>query len=82
MNTTRVTKSFSLDRSMLKEVQRTKGDSSTSERVNQLLKEGLEAERKRGLHSEAAAFFKDEPIGREEVAFRAASLRTLARDDG
>lgn len=81
MGTTRLTKSFSLDRAVLKEVQRTKGASSTSERVNQLLKAGLEVERKRGLHGESAAFFKGERDGPSEFAFHKASLKTLMRDD-
>lgn len=53
----RMTKSFSLDREIIREVERTRGSSSTSERVNRLLRVGLEVERQRSLHGEAAAFF-------------------------
>lgn len=56
---TRMTKSFSLDRELLREVERTKGSGSTSERVNSLLRAGLEIERKRSLHSEVADFFRE-----------------------
>lgn len=62
---TRMTKSFSLDREILKEVERTKGSISTSERVNNLLRVALEVERKRSLHSEAAAFFRDSGAGQD-----------------
>ena len=79
---TRLTKSFSLDRAVLQEVQRTKGSSSTSERVNVLLQVGLEVERKRSLHSEAAAFFKAEGAdGGVHNAFLRAGIDSLTRDD-
>jgi len=80
---TRTTKSLSLDRELLKEVERTKGEVSTSERVNTLLKAALEFERRRGLASEAEAFFRHAP-GEEEAsrrAFRLASIKALARED-
>jgi Arc/MetJ family transcription regulator len=54
---TRTTKSFSLDRAVLQETEKTKGVESTSERVNQLLKVALEVEKARSLHREAEAFF-------------------------
>jgi hypothetical protein len=78
---TRTTKSLSLERDVLKEVERTKGDSSTSERVNCLLKVGLEVERRQCLHAEAAAFFKADNDRTAEKAFQSASIKSLARED-
>lgn len=79
---TRLTKSFSLDRAVLEEVQRTKGSGSTSERVNALLRVGLEVERQRSLHSEAAAFFKSERSDRGvHDAFHQAGIDSMTRDD-
>jgi hypothetical protein len=80
---TRVTKSLSLEKELLKEVERTKGGVSTSERVNKLLKAALEIERRRGLDAEAEVFFgsaaADDEASRR--AFQAASIRSLARED-
>jgi hypothetical protein len=79
----RTTRSLSLEKSVLKEVERTKGDSSTSERVNDLLKTALEVERKQCLHVEAAAFFQADEItdDREERrAFQEASFKSIGRD--
>ena len=79
---TRTTKSLSLEKEVLSEVERTKGDSSTSERVNTLLKAGLEAERRQGLHREAAAFFNQTEEDRtSRKAFQAASIKSLAREE-
>ena len=77
----RVIKSFSLDRRILKEVERTKGQSSTSERVNQLLSLALNAERNRSLFAEAEAFFDQTDDRRERKAFQRAAIRSLARDE-
>jgi hypothetical protein len=79
---TRLTKSFSLDRELIHEVERTKGSSSTSERVNALLRAGLEVERQRSLHSEAAAFFRNEGSdGGVRKAFQRAGIKSMTRDD-
>lgn len=79
---TRATKSFSLEKDVLRQVERTKGTGSTSERVNELLKVGLETERRQCLHAEAAAFFDGDNEDRtERKAFQEASLRSLSRDD-
>ena len=80
---TRSNRSLSLDKTLLAEIERSKGTASTSERVNELIKTGLEVERVRHLHEEAAAFFSS---GSEEdeasrTAFRSASLKSLARDE-
>jgi len=78
---TRTTRSFSLETDVLKEVERTKGDASTSERVNNLLKVGLEIERRQCLHTEAAAFFSHDADDRAtRLAFQEASLRAITRD--
>jgi len=77
----RKTRSFSLDPDVLTEVERTKGQASVSERVNQLLKYALEMERKASLYQEAANFFSSAPDDREERrAFQRANLSTWARE--
>jgi metal-responsive CopG/Arc/MetJ family transcriptional regulator len=80
---TRITKSLSLEKDLIKEVERTRGGVSTSERVNRLLKSALESERRRSLAAEAEAFFgsatnEDEASRR---AFQSASIKSLARED-
>ena len=79
---TRMTKSFSLDRAIFKEVQRTRGSSSTSERVNALLRAGLEVERKKSLHGEVAAFFKEDGADDKALhdAFHQAAIDSMSRD--
>lgn len=64
----RKTRSFSLDPKLLSEVERTRGDISASERVNQLLSYALEMERKAALYAEAADFL---PV-----------RRTIVRNEG
>jgi len=77
----RIIKSFSLESEVFREVERTKGDVSTSERVNRLLKVGLEIERRRSLYTEAAAFFAADTEDRSDrVAFQEASLKAISRD--
>jgi hypothetical protein len=62
-------------------VEQTKGKISSSQRVNDLLKAGLEAERRRSLEQEAAAFFQSEEDGRpERRAFQSASIKSVARE--
>ena len=76
----RKTRSFSLDQEVLSEVERTKGDVSASERVNQLLKCALETERKASLYQEAAQFFSSTPDDRpERRAFQKAGLKSWSR---
>jgi hypothetical protein len=73
-------RSFSLDPTVLSELERTKGSVSASERVNQLLKQGLEMERKANLYQEAAIFFRSAPDDRDERrAFQKANVRSWAR---
>ncbi|HUK43126.1 MAG TPA: hypothetical protein VLW48_01660 [Candidatus Bathyarchaeia archaeon] len=76
----RKTRSFSLDPDVLREVDRTKGQDSASERVNSLLKYALEMERKASLDQEASEFFAHAPDDREERrAFQKANLKTWTR---
>ncbi|MGA3055807.1 MAG: hypothetical protein ABSD63_16500 [Candidatus Korobacteraceae bacterium] len=76
----RKTRSFSLDQNVLSEVERTKGNNSASERVNQLLKYALETERKASLYQEAAQFFSSAAEDRQERrAFQKAGLRSWSR---
>ncbi len=78
----RLIKSFSLDKQIIKEVERTKGPNSASERVNQLLLLALNAERNQTLFAEAEAFFhKKKDDRRERKAFRRASIRSIARNE-
>ena len=78
----RKTRSFSLDADVLSEVERTKGQTSASERVNSLLKYALDMERKASLYEEAAQFFSTAPDDREERrAFQKSNLRTWVRGE-
>jgi hypothetical protein len=80
---TRTNKSFSLEKRVVEEIERTKGSASTSERVNALLKRALELERLKDLEDEAATFFA--AVSQEEressEAFQVAALKSLARED-
>ena len=83
MTATRSNRSVSLDKAVLREIERTKGAASTSERVNQLLKVALAVERSRRLEEEAAAFFEsssDEDAASRR-AFRGASIKSLTREE-
>ena len=76
----RKTQSYSLDPELVGEIQRTKGEASASERVNQLLSYALEMERQASLSQEAAEFFADKPKDHQERrAFQNASLKSWAR---
>jgi metal-responsive CopG/Arc/MetJ family transcriptional regulator len=77
---TRTAKTVSLEKELLREVERTKGKVSTSERLNQLLKAGLEAERRRSLDDEAAAFFQPDADRAEHRAFQSASVKSISRE--
>lgn len=76
------TRTFSMEKEILAEVERTKGSVSTSQRVNDLLKAGLEAERRESLHREAAAFFRENDDRVDRQAFQRASIATITRDEG
>jgi hypothetical protein len=78
---TRITKTFSLDTQVLKEIERTKGNASASERVNNLLKAGLEVERLRLLENEVSAFFSADVEDRSSRKdFQTASVKAVFRD--
>ena len=76
----RIPKTLTVEDSLLAEVERTKGEGSTSERVNELLARALELERQEELEREAALFYSGTPDRREEHAFQKASLRSITRD--
>lgn len=77
---TKTTKTFSLDKSILAEVNRTKGSSSESERVNSLLRFALDLEKRARLHEEAANFFSRAHGDRKERrAFESANLAAWIR---
>jgi len=78
----RIQKTFTVEESVLAVVERTKGDRSASERVNELLKLALELERQNELEREAALFYSatGQKDRQEERAFQKASLRSLTRD--
>jgi hypothetical protein len=79
---TRSSTSFTIDRSILGYLQRTRSSHSRSERVNELLRRAILAEQYEALEREAAEFFA--AVGKTERpaarAFAAASSRTILRD--
>ena len=79
---TRSSKSFTVDRSILDYLQRTRSTRSRSERVNELLRRGILEEQYKALAQEAAEFFKvtREAERAERRAFSAASQRSMMRD--
>jgi len=79
---TKTAKTLTLDTSTVEYVTATKGESSTSERVNELLRRAIVQEQYERLEREAAEFFATAPEqDREEAkAFQSATVRTLARD--
>ena len=78
----RKAKTFTVEESLLTLVERSKGDRSTSERVNELLKLALEVEQRNELEHEAALFYSavKQEDRREERAFERASVRSFERD--
>jgi len=74
--------SLTISSDVLDEITATKGDQSTSERVNCLLRLALEFERRERLEQEAAEFFssENEESARERMAYQKASRQVLARD--
>ena len=77
----RVPKTFTVEESILADLERSRGKRSTSERVNELLKLALEQEAKQKLEREAATFYSESKNDRtERRAFQKASLRSLERD--
>ena len=79
----RIPKTLTVDELVLAEVERTKGENSTSERVNELLKRALDLERQDKLQREAALFYSEVSQVKdrqEEHAFQKASMRSIAKD--
>jgi hypothetical protein len=80
MPANRVAKTFSLEKDLLQLIEQTRGSISSSQRVNELLKAGLEAEMRRRLEQEAAEFFNTENDRAERRAFQSASIKALSRE--
>lgn len=77
----KATKTFSVDKEILAEVKRTRGDLSESERVNRLLRYALDLEKRAALEREIAGFFALNRDNRaERRAFEAASRPSWARE--
>jgi hypothetical protein len=76
----RIPKTLTVEEYLLAEVERTKGEGSTSERVNELLARALDLERRDDLEREAALFYSGAEDRREERSFQKASLRSITRD--
>jgi predicted CopG family antitoxin len=78
----REAKSFTISKDILAEIASTKGNGSTSERVNELLKRALDLERRERLEQEAAEFFANdnEDSARERAAYQRAVKQVLSRD--
>ncbi len=78
---TRSSKSFTVDRSILDYLQRTRSGRSRSERVNELLRRAIREEQYEALEREAAEFFA--AVGKtqraESRAFARASRRSITR---
>lgn len=79
----RVTKSYSIDRSVDDYVRRTsRGRRSVSQRVNELLHRAIEIEEEASLEKEAARFFGS--LGAEERAetgaFQKAAVASITRE--
>jgi hypothetical protein len=83
MKTRRSARSFTVDDAILEYLQRTRAGRSRSERVNELLRRGIELEQSEALAREAAQFFaaggRREQAGRK--AFAQASRRSITRDE-
>lgn len=76
----RVAKSYTIDPEVERYVSSTKGKRSASERVNELLKQGIKREQYELLEREAAAFFASEVDRTETRSFQKAARRTLERN--
>ncbi len=78
---TRFSKSFTVDRSVLDYLQRTRSGGSRSERVNELLRRAILHEQYEALEREAAEFFAaaGKAERAESRAFARASRRAIAR---
>jgi hypothetical protein len=77
----REVKSFTISSDILAEITSGKGSASTSQRVNELLRRGLDAERRERLEREAEEFFADDRGNSdpERAAYLKGSRQTLRR---
>ena len=79
--TVRMAKSFTIEPEVNTYVDKTKGDRSASDRVNELLRRAMLQEQYERLEAEAAEFFADTTYGRTGTkAFQNAALATFGRD--
>jgi len=78
----RIPKTLTLEDFVIADLERTKGNRSTSDRANNLLKFALEMERQKELEEQAATFYSvaNRKERREEKALQKASRRSIARD--
>ena len=78
----RKTTSFTISSDILTEISASKGETSTSERVNHLLRKALDLEHREQLERQAAEFFGNESNNSltERAAYRKATRKTLSRD--
>jgi hypothetical protein len=79
---TRMIKTYTIDPEVDRYVASTKGASSASERVNELLKRAMLQEREEALEAEAATFFgaRQGRHRKNTLDFQKAALRTFDRD--
>jgi len=78
---TRATRIFSVDKEILAEMKRTRGDLSESERVNRPLRFALDLEKRAALEREIAGFFAVDREDRADPrAFESASRSSWARE--
>lgn len=77
----RIPKSLTLDPSVVSYIEDTRGDSSASERANELLQRAIREEEYERFEQEAADFFRETAEDRSEVrAVQKRSLRAVTED--
>ena len=77
----RLAKSFTIEPDINSYVDRTKGDRSASERVNEMLRRAMLQEQYARLEAEAAEFFAGAKLDRAATkAFQKEALKTFGRE--
>jgi len=77
----RIPRSFTLDPMVVSYIEDTRGDSSASERANELLQCAIREEEYKRFEREAASFYRQKAEDRSEVrAVQKLSLRAVAKD--
>ena len=77
----RVSKSLTLDPDVVSYIDNTRGESSASERANELLQRAIREEEYERFEREAAAFYRSADEDRSEVRpVQNLSLRSVTRD--